>query len=116
MKNRSFIAKDDIAVACEISGTSRVDSDRTLFARNTMMRLQAQGRAAPMWIAATVVATSWTTQLQVSSDQSRYASADKQRAMKARMEGATSVGQDFPHGGSAAPSKPGKELADEPVY
>src|SRR4051812_10746931 len=99
MKNRSFIAKDDLPVACEISGTSPVDSDRTLFARNALMRLQAEGRAATVWIGATVVVTRWATQLQASSDQARYAAADEQRAMKARMEGAASVAQDFPHGG-----------------
>ena len=50
MKNRSFPGKNDVAVAYEISGTLRVDSDRTLFARNTMMHLQAEGQAAPVWI------------------------------------------------------------------
>lgn len=67
-----------------------------------MMRLQAEGRAAPVWIAATVVVTRWATQatqLQASSNQARYAAADEQRAMKARMEGDTSVAQGFPHGG-----------------
>lgn len=86
MKNRSFSSRDDVAVAYEISGTSRVDSDRALFARNTMIRLQAEGRAAPVWIAAAVIAMTWAPQPQASLDRRRYAAADEQRAMKARME------------------------------
>ena len=86
MKNRSILGKDDVAVAYEISGTLRVDSDRTLFARNTMLHLQAEERAAPVWTAAAVVAMTWASQPQVFSDQARYAAADEQRAMKARME------------------------------
>jgi TRAP-type uncharacterized transport system substrate-binding protein len=86
MKNRSFSSKDDVAVAYEISGTSRVDSDRTLFAQNTMTHLQAEGRAAPVWIAAAVIAMTRAPQPQASLDQGRYAAADEQCAMKARME------------------------------
>ena len=85
MKNRSFSSKDDVAVAYEISGTSRVDLDRTLSAQNTMMHLQAEGRAAPVWIAAAVVGMTWASQPQASVDQARDA-ADEQRAMKVRME------------------------------
>ena len=55
MKYPSFLGKDDVAVGYEISGTLRLDSDRTLSTRNTMMHLQAEGRAAPEWIAAAVV-------------------------------------------------------------
>jgi hypothetical protein len=86
MKNWSFLSKDDVAVAYEISGTSHVDSARTLFAQNTMMHRQAEGRAAPVSIAAAVVVTTWASQPQVSSDQARYAAGNEQRAMKARME------------------------------
>ena len=86
MKNRSFSSKDDVAVACEISGTSRVDSDTTLFAQNTMMHLQAEGRAAPEWIAAAVVVMTWASQHQAFPDQAQYAAADEQRAMNARIE------------------------------
>ena len=46
MKYPSFLGKDDVAVGYEISGTLRLDSDRTLSTRNTMMHLQAEGRAA----------------------------------------------------------------------
>jgi hypothetical protein len=99
MKNRSFPGKDDVAVAYEISGTSRVDSHGTLFARNAMMHLRAEGRAAPVWVAAAVVVMTWASQPQASPDQARYAAADEQRAMKARMEGATSVAQGFRHRG-----------------
>jgi hypothetical protein len=98
MKNRSFSSKDDVAVAYEISGTSRVKSDRTLFAQNTMMHLDAEGRAAPVWIAAAVVGMTRESQPLASADQARDA-ADVQRAMKARMEGATSVAQGFRHRG-----------------
>ena len=87
MKNRSFPGKNDVAVAYEIAGTLRVDSGRTLFARNTMMHLQAEGRAAPVWIAAAVVVMTSASQPQAFPDQARYAAADEQRAMKARMEG-----------------------------
>ena len=62
MKNRSFSSKDDVAVGYEISGTSRVDSGRTL-----------------------CVAMTWTSQLQASPE-ARYAAVDEQRAIKARME------------------------------
>jgi hypothetical protein len=85
MKNRSFSGKDDVAVAYEISGTSRVDSDRTLFAQTTMMHLQAEGRAAPVWSAAAVVGMTWEPQPLASADQARDA-ADEQRAMKVCME------------------------------
>ena len=85
MKNRSFLRKDDVAFAYEISSTSRADSDRTLFAQNTMMHLQAEERATPVWIAAAVVGMTWASQPQAPADQARDA-ADGQRAMKARME------------------------------
>ncbi|MEH2556345.1 hypothetical protein V1286_003874 [Bradyrhizobium algeriense] len=85
MKNRSILGKDDVAVAYEISGTSRIDSDRTLFAQNTMMRLRVEGRAAPVWTAAAVVVMTWASQPQAFPDQARYAAADEQRATKARM-------------------------------
>jgi len=86
MKNQSFSSKDDVAVTYEISGTLRVASDRTLFAQNAMMHLQAERRAAPEWIAAAVVVMTCASQPQASPDQARYAAADEQRAMKARME------------------------------
>jgi hypothetical protein len=86
MKNRSIPGKDDVAVAYEISGTFSVDSDRAQFARNTMMHLKAEGRAAPAWIAGSVVAVTCASQPQASPDQARYAAADEERAMKARME------------------------------
>jgi hypothetical protein len=54
MKCPSFLGKDDIAVGYEISGALRLDWDRTLSTRNTMMRLQAEGRAATVWLGATV--------------------------------------------------------------
>ena len=47
MKNRSFLGKDDVAVGYEISGTLRLDSDRTLSTRNTMMHLQAEDERRP---------------------------------------------------------------------
>jgi len=85
MKNRSFPGKNDVAVAYEISGALRVDSNRTLFARNTLMHLQAE-RRAPVWIAAAVVVMTSASQRQAFPDQARYAATDEQRAMKARME------------------------------
>jgi hypothetical protein len=72
MKNRSFLSRYDVAVAYEISGT--------------MMRLQAEGRAAPVWIAAAVIAMTRAPQPQACPDQGRYAAADEQREMKAHME------------------------------
>jgi len=48
MKNRSFLGKDDVAVAYAISSTPRVDLDRTLSTQNKMMRLRAEGQAAPV--------------------------------------------------------------------
>jgi hypothetical protein len=48
------------------------------------MRLQAEGRAAPVWIAAAVIAMSWTSQPQASPDPARYAAADAQRATDMR--------------------------------
>jgi hypothetical protein len=53
MKSRSFQSKDDVAVACDISGTLRVDPNGTPFAENTMT--QAERRTASEWIAAAVV-------------------------------------------------------------
>lgn len=110
MKNRSFSSKDDVAVAYEISSTSRADSDRTLFVRSTMMHLQAEGRAAPVWIAAAVVVMVWASQPQASPDQTRYAAADEQRVTKVRMEDASSLAQGFRHRGIGSAFKAWKGI------
>ena len=86
MKNRSFPGKNDVAVAYEISGTLRVDfgqdaicpeyndapaSGGTSGARVDRCRCRRDDVGVP------------TAGF---PDQARYAAADEQRAMKARME------------------------------
>ncbi|MCK1516827.1 hypothetical protein IVB22_30830 [Bradyrhizobium sp. 190] len=110
MKNRSFPGEDDAALAYEISGALRVDSDRTLFARNTLMHLQAEGQAAPVWIAAAVAVMTWPSQPQAFPDQARYAAADEQHAMKSSHGGATSVVQGFRHRGIGSAYKAWKGI------
>jgi hypothetical protein len=53
------ILSNDVNATCGIAGGSRVDSDKTSFARKTMRHLSARGRAAPLRITAALLAAAW---------------------------------------------------------
>jgi hypothetical protein len=80
---RTVILNDDVNTACEIAGTSRIDSDKSPFAQQTVRHL-ARGRAAPLWITAAILTMTWASETQASPDQARRALADAQYATAAR--------------------------------
>src|SRR5882757_1351767 len=79
---RTVILNEEVNTACDIAGTSRNDSDKTPFAQKTMRHLPTQGRPAPLWMAAAMLAMTWMSETQASPNQARHL-ADAQHATAA---------------------------------
>lgn len=82
--SKTVILNDDVNTACEIAGTSRIGSHNTPFAQKTMRHLPTQGRAAPLWITAAILAMTWASETSASPDQARRAPTDAQHAKVVR--------------------------------
>jgi hypothetical protein len=80
---RAVILNEQMNTACGIADASRNGSNAALFAQNTMRRLPTQGLSATPWIAAAMLAMTWTSETQASPDQARHL-ADAQHAIAAR--------------------------------
>jgi hypothetical protein len=72
---RIVILNDDVKTAREIAGGSCIESDKGLFAQKTTRLLPARGRAAPLWITAAFLATTWASETQ-GFPEARHARAD----------------------------------------
>src|ERR1700694_5804255 len=81
---KTVILNDDVNTARQIAGTSRLGSHNTPFAQKTMRHLPTQGRAAPLWITAVILAMTWASETPASPDQARQALAEGQHAKVAR--------------------------------
>ncbi|MEH2562072.1 hypothetical protein [Bradyrhizobium sp. AZCC 2289] len=79
---RTVILNEVVNTACDIAGSSRNDSDKTLLAK-TMRPLPTQGRSATLWAAAAMLAMTWMSETRASPDQAPYL-ADAQHATAAR--------------------------------
>jgi hypothetical protein len=79
---RTVILNEEVNTACDIAGSSRNDSGKTLLAK-TMRHLPTQGRSATPWMAAAMLAMTWMSETQASPDQARDL-ADAQHATAAR--------------------------------
>src|SRR5437764_480071 len=73
---RIAILNDDVKAAREIAGGSRIESDKRLFAQKTMRFLLTWGRAAPLWITAAFLATTWASETQ-GFPEARHAQVDE---------------------------------------
>src|SRR5438105_368125 len=80
---RAVILNEQMNPPADIGGASRSDSDGVLFAQKTMRSLPAQGRSATAWIAATMLAMTWASEIQSSPDHAPQL-ADAQHTMAAR--------------------------------
>jgi hypothetical protein len=77
---RVVILNEKIKTACDVPGASRSESGEAPFAQTAMKHLPAQGRSATAWIAATMLAMTWSSEARSSPDHARHL-ADAQHAM-----------------------------------
>ena len=88
----TVILSDRASTACDIADWSRNDADKTPFVQKTMRHLPTPGRSAPLWMAAAMLAMTWTSETQAFPDPARPL-ADAQHATAARnLDSAGTVG------------------------
>ena len=107
---RTIILNEKIKTACDFTGASRSEADEASVAQKIMKHRPMKGRSASAWMAATMLAMIWASEIQSSPDHAQHL-ADAQHAMAARnLDSAGIAGY-----GDFEPLPPGRSSNDKSV-